>query len=154
MTGLKPFTIRRLAPGDIDQVRQLLAVFGAAFEDEQAFTRAQPGPGYLDTLLGKETVTVLVASQEAAVVGGLVAYELEKLEQQRSEIYIYDLAVAERHRRRGIATSLIGQLKTMAVARGIEVIYVQADLLDDPAVQLYTKLGVGGDVLHFDIAMT
>jgi hypothetical protein len=31
------------------------------------------------------------------------------------------------------------------------VIYVQADLGDDPAIALYTKLGVREDVLHFDI---
>jgi aminoglycoside 3-N-acetyltransferase I len=31
------------------------------------------------------------------------------------------------------------------------VIYVQADHGDDPAIELYTKLGVREDVLHFDI---
>jgi aminoglycoside 3-N-acetyltransferase I len=31
--------------------------------------------------------------------------------------------------------------------------YVQADIVDDPAVALYTKLGVREDVLHFDIAV-
>jgi aminoglycoside 3-N-acetyltransferase I len=38
-------------------------------------------------------------------VGGLIAYELEKFERARSELYIYDLAVAEDHRRRGVATA-------------------------------------------------
>jgi hypothetical protein len=33
MTKLMPFTIRRLALGDVDLVRDLLAVFGQAFED-------------------------------------------------------------------------------------------------------------------------
>lgn len=37
--------------------------------------------------------------------------------------------------------------------RGAWVIYVQADLVDEPAVALYTKLGVREDVLHFDIAV-
>ena len=32
-------------------------------------------------------------------VGGLAAYELDKFEQDRREIYIYDLAVVESHRR-------------------------------------------------------
>src|SRR3954470_1561078 len=87
----------------------------------------------------------------AASADGLAAYELNKFEQQRSEIYIYDLAVAEDHRRQGIATALIEELKTIAASRGAYVIYVQADLGDEPAIALYTKLGVREDVLHFDI---
>ncbi|MGI9404951.1 MAG: hypothetical protein ACR2O4_01155 [Hyphomicrobiaceae bacterium] len=39
---------------------------------------------------------------ERQVIGGLVAYELKKFEQERSEIYIYDLAVAAEHRRKGV----------------------------------------------------
>lgn len=86
------------------------------------------------------------------VVGGIAAYELQKFEQERSEIYIYDLAVAAAHRRRGIATALIDELKLIAAARGAWVIFVQADLVDEPAIALYAKLGVREDVLHFDIA--
>jgi len=66
---------------------------------------------------------------------------------------IYDLAVAEEHRRKGIATALIQELKKVAAARGAYVIFVQADagVEDEPAIALYTKLGAREDVLHFDI---
>ena len=37
--------------------------------------------------------------------------------------------------------------------QGGYVIYVQADLADSPAIELYTKLGTREDVLHFDIAV-
>lgn len=154
MTNLLPFTIRRLVSGDVDLVRDMLAVFGQAFEDVHTYTQAQPDQQYLDKLLGSETVVVLIALQGADVVGGLVAYELEKLEQRRSEMYIYDLAVAEQHCRRGVATGLITQVRTIASQRGAHVVLIQADLEDDPAIQLYTKLGVREDVLHFDIAVT
>lgn len=76
---------------------------------------------------------------------------LPKFEQARKEIYIYDLAVAETHRRRGIATALIRALQKCALAVGAYVIYVQADWGDDPAIALYTKMGTREDVLHFDI---
>jgi aminoglycoside 3-N-acetyltransferase I len=52
------------------------------------------------------------------VTGALCAYELRKFEQERSEIYIYDLAVAMTHRRQGIATALISSLQDIAAARG------------------------------------
>ena len=84
-------------------------------------------------------------------MGGLAAYELRKFEQERSEIYIYDLAVASPHRREGIATALIEHLKRIAADRSANVIFVQADLGDEPAIALYTKLGAREEVLHFDI---
>jgi aminoglycoside 3-N-acetyltransferase I len=84
-------------------------------------------------------------------VGALAGYELQKFEKERSEFYIYDLAVAAAARRRGIATALIEALKPIAASRGAQVIFVQADHGDDPAIALYTKLGRREDVLHFDI---
>ncbi|HXW72601.1 MAG TPA: GNAT family N-acetyltransferase, partial [Methylocella sp.] len=60
-------------------------------------------------------------------------------------------AVAETHRRRGIATALIERLREIAAQRGASVIYVQADSGDGPAIALYEKLGVREEVLHFDI---
>lgn len=53
----------------------------------------------------------------------------------------------------GIATGLIERLHTLGAARGAYVIFVQADLADAPAIKLYTKLGIGEDVSHFDIAV-
>ena len=76
-----------------------------------------------------------------------------KFEQERSEIYIYDLAVAAPHRRQGIATALIQELQKIAEVRGAYVIFVQADIGDEPAIALYTKLGIREDVLHFDIGI-
>lgn len=51
----------------------------------------------------------------------------------------------------GVATALIQELQRLAAARGIHVIFVQADLGDEPAIALYPKLGIREDVLHFDI---
>ncbi len=154
MTTPTPYTFRRLTSGEIGLARDLLAVFGQAFEDEPTYTLAQPDRQYLAKLLGSETIAVLVAQQDDEVVGGLVAYELQKLEQHRSEMYIYDLAVVRAHRRRGIATGLISEVRSIASRRGAHVVFVQADLGDDPAIELYTKLGIREDVLHFDIATT
>jgi aminoglycoside 3-N-acetyltransferase I len=141
----------QLQPQDLTRFRELMAVFADAFEDPHAYREAPPSDAYLERLLAKPTVIALAAEVEGAVVGGLVAYVLEKFERERSEIYIYDLAVAASHRRQGIARDLILQLKRIAADLGAYVIYVQADLVDDPAIQLYTSLGTREDVLHFDI---
>jgi aminoglycoside 3-N-acetyltransferase I len=154
MSDATPVTIRELGSGDVELVRGLLVMLGEAFEDVDTYTRAQPSQDYLKELLRSDHFIALAALQDGAVIGGLAAYELKKFERERSEIYIYDLAVAAHHRRRGIATSLITHLKTIAKARGAYVIFVQADLTDAPAIALYTKLGTREDVLHFDIAVT
>ena len=126
-------------------------MFGEVFSDTESYMRAQPDDAYIGKLLAGDAFIALVALHEGTVVGGLAAYELKKFEQERSEIYIYDLAVREEYRRQGIATALIGELKVIARRRGAYVIYVQADYIDPHAIALYTKLGTREDVLHFDI---
>lgn len=147
------FTTKILGPDDLPLMDQVLDVFAAAFDDPQSYASTRPSAAYTRNLLGSDVFISIAAIQGATVIGALVAYELKKFEQKRSEIYIYDLAVAETARRRGIATALIQALKPVAEARGAYVIFVQADLGDDPAIALYTKLGVREDVLHFDIAV-
>lgn len=144
-------TIQQLARDDTALMHALLDVFGEAFDERDVYGDHRPSAAYWQSLLAGESFIALVALEAGAVVGGLAAYELRKFEQARSEIYIYDLAVARRHRRRGIATALIEALKGVARARGAYVIFVQADQGDDPAIQLYTKLGTREGVLHFDI---
>ena len=48
--------------------------------------------------IGKNHFIALVALDGNKVVGGLAAYVLDKFEQERKEIYIYDLAVSKDHR--------------------------------------------------------
>jgi aminoglycoside 3-N-acetyltransferase I len=129
----------------------MLTVFGEAFGDAASYGAARPGAAYLERLLASDHFIALAALSDDEVVGGLAAYELPKFEQERSEIYIYDLAVAAPHRRRGVATALIEVLRRIAGARGAYVIFVQADRGDDAAIALYGKLGTREDVLHFDI---
>lgn len=145
------YVTRRLEAPDINLMRELNALFGRAFADPATFGDAPPSDAYLKGLLSKEHVAVVAALKGENVVGGLVAYALDKFEQERREYYIYDLAVDEGHRRQGIATALIHHLRYIAAQGGAWVIYVQADYGDEPAIALYTKLGVREDVMHFDI---
>lgn len=149
-TGRAP-TIRHLGPDDVADLQALIALFGRAFEDPETYAAQPPEKAYLGNLLGDKGLIALVAYVDDVVVGGLVAYVLHKVEQQRSEVYIYDLAVDMPWRRRGIATALIEALKPLARQRGACVIYVQADRDDDPAIALYSGLGSREDVLHFDL---
>src|SRR3546814_16339834 len=118
------------------------------------YTTAQPATTYLRKLLGSDQFIALAAIEDAAVIGGLTAYVLPKFEQARSEIYIYDLAVAAPHRRKGVATALITELKVTGAARGASVLFIQAAPVDLPALAPYSTLGPRADVLPSDNTST
>jgi aminoglycoside 3-N-acetyltransferase I len=146
------FIVRTLGPGDVALMRAVLAMFGEAFQDVETYSGRPPRTAYLGHLLGSDNFIALAALADDRVVGGIAAYVLPKFEQERSDIYIYDLAVADTHRRQGVATAMITELQKIGSSRGAYVIFVQADHGDEPAIALYTKLGIREDVLHFDIA--
>lgn len=141
----------RLTSGDADRFTQWLALFGKAFEEPDTYTGAMPSPGYRDRLLADPNFIALAAMENGRVIGALAAYVLVKFEQERSEIYIYDLAVDEAHRRKGTGEALVNETRRIAHDVGAWVVYVQADHVDPPAVALYTKLGAREEVLHFDM---
>ncbi|MFK8052001.1 MAG: AAC(3)-I family aminoglycoside N-acetyltransferase [Woeseiaceae bacterium] len=148
-----PVSIEKLDGKNPSLMDDMLSLFAEAFDDVENYSAARPSVGYTRRLLKNDFFIALVALKNDRVVGGIAAYELPKFEQERSEIYLYDLAVAEDERRQGIAIALIDELRTVAAARGAEVVFVQADYGDEPAIALYTKLGVREDVMHFDIAV-
>src|SRR5699024_8128944 len=134
-------SICQLTTSDIAKMREMLGVLGRAFNEVHTYAEKQPSSRYLKSMLSNENFIALAAFSGVQIIGGLAAYVLQKFEQERTEIYIYDIAVAEEYRRRGVASRLIETLKKIASQRGAYVIFVQADRGDDPAIALYTKFG-------------
>ncbi|MEM7665280.1 MAG: GNAT family N-acetyltransferase [Pseudomonadota bacterium] len=131
------------------------AVFSAGFGEPENYADHPPGDDYaLGWLANLNNVGVLVEADDQAV-GALAGYVLTKFEQERSELYIYDLAVLEDHRRRGAATAMIEEMRRIARSIGAWTVFVQADILpeDEPARALYRKFADSEiTALHFDIA--
>lgn len=144
-------TVRRLEPGEGSMLREMLAVFAEAFGEGDAYLAAIPKDDYLARLLAKPHIVAIAGLVGDRVVGGIVAYVLDKFEQDRREVYIYDLAVAEAYRRRGIARAMIAELQQVASALDAFVIFVQADIEDAPAIELYRSIGRQMTAYHFDI---
>lgn len=144
--------VKRLGPDDLAEMAAANRLFAEVFGKE-GYQGPLASSGHLRRLLEDDKFIALTADVDGELAGALAAYELVKFEADRSEIYIYDLAVLESHRRRGVATALIEALQPIAKAKGAWVIYVQADPPDAPAVALYDKLGVREEVYHFDISV-
>ena len=145
--------VERIGPDGIDAMQAANRLFAEVF-GEEGYHGPPPGQDHLRKLLADDKFIALNAYVDGRLAGSLAAYELVKFEAERSEIYIYDLAVLEAFRRRGVATALIKALDPIAREKGAWVIYVQADPPDAPAVALYDKLGSREEVYHFDISVS
>ena len=147
--------VRRLGAGDVAGFRAMNRLFGEVFDAPDQYAAVPPLDAYVLDWLAQPHNIAILAEQDGETVGALAGYELPKFEQARSEIYIYDLAVAESHRRLGVATAMIEELRRIARERGAWTVFVQADIVpeDEPARALYRKLACEEIIaLHFDIA--
>ena len=149
------FVTRRLGPTDLAAMQASLRLYADVFGDHESYQSKVPSDSYLLKLLGDDTFFAVAAFADDKIVGALAAYELRKFEQERSEIYIYDLAVDANHRRQGVATALIKTLGEAARERGAWTMFVQADIgeEDEAANALYRKLSFEMIIAkHYDIA--
>ena len=64
------YSYKQLADSDVELLKQLLTVFGGAFNDIDAYQGAVPNDAYLKALLSKPHFIVIVASSESEIVGG------------------------------------------------------------------------------------
>jgi ribosomal protein S18 acetylase RimI-like enzyme len=116
-------TIRRLGPGDEEVVRKLA--------DGEAQT----------ALLEDDATIFLAAFLDDEPVGFVFGYALPRRHGPPTILFVYELDVAEAHRRQGIAARLMSELAEIARARGIEDGFVLTEPDNDPANALYRSLG-------------
>ncbi len=148
------YAYKQLSSTDISSFKALMELFAEVFEEKQTYQDTKPSDNYIKNFLSDRSHIVLVAKVNNFIVGGLVAYELKKFEQKRSEIYIYDLAVSMPYRKKGIGTSLIENLKRIAKKHGAYTIFVQADKNDKEALSFYRSLNTKQiESYNFDIEL-
>lgn len=125
-TDLDGISVRLLEPGDERVVREL-----ATYD----------GPGDPEALLADPRTLMLVAFDGERPVGLVLAHELPRRHGDRAKLFVYEVYVAESHRRRGIASALLGRLADLARGRGIRAGFVLADPGNGPANALYRSAG-------------
>jgi aminoglycoside 3-N-acetyltransferase I len=84
---------------------------------------------------------MLVALEGARPVGFVLAHELPRRHGDRANLFVYEVDVAESHRRRGIAAALLARLAELARERGIRVGFVLTEPDNEPANALYRRAG-------------
>lgn len=129
--------VRRLTVGDRRLARTLLGAMAAVFDER----RSELGDAYLDGLLGRASLWVLIAEVDGEVAGGLTAHVLPLTREEEAELFVYDVAVLEHQRRRGVGRALLSELRRLGSEAGIRVAFVAADEEDVEAHEFYRALG-------------
>ena len=144
--------IQILQSNDLEELNELISVFGNVFEMGN-FKR--PSQAHLQNLLNKENFFAVVAKNENRVIAGLTGYVLDQYYAERPLAYIYDLAVLKQHQRKGVGKRLIEFTTQFCREKGFEEVFVQADKVDDHAIDFYrsTKPTDEEQVVHFYYAI-
>jgi ribosomal protein S18 acetylase RimI-like enzyme len=117
--------IRDLGPGDVD------AVLAASdlFDDPATERLAQ-------RFLDSEGHRLLVAYEDGAPVGFVSGVEMTHPD-KGTEMFLYELGVAEPHRRRRIGTALVMSLRQLAIDNGCYGMWVLTDVDNVAALATY-----------------
>ncbi|MFC4870739.1 GNAT family N-acetyltransferase [Negadavirga shengliensis] len=140
--------IKKLSFADLNDFIDLIRVFEDVFE-MQNFN--PPPSAHLQSLLDNSGFLVFVAKLQDKVIGGLTVYILDQYYSAKPLAYIYDLAVSVAHQRQGIGKKLISYLTEYCRENGFEEVFVQADRIDDYAIDFYrtTRPTNEEQVVHF-----
>ncbi|UII81582.1 GNAT family N-acetyltransferase [Flagellimonas sp. CMM7] len=144
MTAKEEIQILRLGNSDLELFIKLVELFNEVFDEYHTIA----SKNHLVNLLQKSEFYVIVAIKNDIVIGGLTAYELQKYYSDKSELYLYDIAVKAAFHNQGVGKRLINYLKNTSI--GVETIFVDAHSEDVQAVKFYeSTFGPGEKVDHF-----
>lgn len=141
-------TIRKLQEEDIDGICELWNEF-ARLREGQTQSRilnedaADYFFGYATGLLQRKDTLTLVAEEGGRVVGYLIAQKQRRppIYRHTRVAYISDAFVASEHRRQGILTRFVAEVRAWAEREGITALDVQLFQANELALQIYKDLG-------------
>jgi ribosomal protein S18 acetylase RimI-like enzyme len=134
--------IHRATTGDAPLVHQAAALFDEAPRDD-AIAR----------FLGSDDHHLLLALEGDSAVGFVSGVELTHPD-KGIEMFLYELAVAEAARRRGIGRALVEALAELARERGCRGMWVLTDEDNVAAVTTYRRAGATKDERTFLLEWT
>ncbi len=67
---------------------------------------------------------VIVALKDGELIGGLTAYEMQMFKRETTEMFLYEIEVSEKYRRKGVGKTLIEFLKQICIEKGFVEMFV------------------------------
>jgi aminoglycoside 3-N-acetyltransferase I len=142
------YEIKKLDPSHLKIAQRLFILFAEVFEEKSLQASDLPTEAYLAELLAKPSFHVFAALAGDQVVGGLTAYAMERYLSEQKELYLFDIAVTEAHRRQGLATKLMAALKKYAEGVQVSTIFLEVHVEDVEAVAFYNAIGGEIEAVH------
>jgi ribosomal protein S18 acetylase RimI-like enzyme len=122
--------VRRLAPGTELEILRA----GYLMEEPPELSAAR-------ALLSDDRNVFLMAYEGSDAVGFLRATELTQLRSKRKQMFIHEVGVDEKYRRRGVGRGLLTSLLRDCRELGFEEVVIYVDPGNVPAVRLFLTTG-------------
>jgi len=123
-------SIRRLGPGDEQRLQELC----------RRFKDRVPSDDQASVFLAREDIHVWVAEVGGELAGFAYAYVLLRIDGDTS-VFLYELGVDERFRRRGLGRALVEQARALAEDAGAAKMWVDTSYDNEPARRTYAAAG-------------
>jgi aminoglycoside 3-N-acetyltransferase I len=107
---------------------------------------------YLERFLANPANYLIAAHVEGELAGFLLAYALERLNEESHKMFIYEVEVAEGHRRKGVGTALINFVRDIVRREKMVSAFLFTNYSNEGAVAFYKSTGAAvenGDDLLF-----
>ncbi len=137
------FEIKKIGNHEIATAQALILMFGDDRSDDENFTFADDD--YTALMLARDDFHVIVALAGGRLIGGLTAYEMKMFKRPTTEMFLYEIEVAEAYRRQGIGKALIEKLKQICLEKRIVEIFVGTEKDNSAARKLYESSGGKAD---------
>lgn len=122
-------TIKKIEKEDVERIHQL---------EKEGFSDPWSITGIRESL--EQTYTILLGAWISGVLVGYVICYCAA-----NEVEIARIAVGSSYRRQGVATSLLGEIKSICFSRRMEEILLDVRKSNEAAVRFYKKFGFKED---------
>lgn len=129
--------VRRLQGGDYALLASAIKMLIP--EDERDGGVASDA--HLKRALENTACYFIVCLIDSTPVGYLSAFGFPAIDDDCSQVYLYDITVDEQHRRKGIGTRMIGELKRHCKEDGADHIWVGTSLENEAAQKTFEGTG-------------
>jgi GNAT superfamily N-acetyltransferase len=134
-------SVRLLAPPTDEEVEELAELFDEYRVHYGEASDAARSASWLDENLSQGRLHAFVAECGGRLIGFAIAVELPASLRLTHFWQIRDLFVVPKHRRLGVARTLLASVREAAIASGALRLVVQTEDDNDPALRLYTNSG-------------